>query len=148
MSATHTSSEQSSPSSLANRYGSPKRRLSRRTRWVLAGAALLAGVVLMGIITISSATPDVTSKDVGFEVVDSTYATVDFRVTKDPETTAKCAVKVLNSSFAIVGWKVVTIGPMSASEGLDDGRTTVETTALRTESLGVSGGVESCWITG
>ncbi|HET7414108.1 MAG TPA: DUF4307 domain-containing protein [Arthrobacter sp.] len=146
MSATHTSSEQSSPSSLANRYGSPKRRLSRRARWILIGAALLAGVVLMGIVTITSATPKVTSKDVGFEVVDSTYATVDFRVTKDPEATAQCAVKVLNSSFAIVGWKVVTIGPTPPSEGLTSQRTTVETTSLRTESLGVSGGVDTCWI--
>lgn len=146
VSATHTSSEQSSPSSLANRYGSPKRRLSRRARWILACAALFAGVVLMGIIALTSATPDVSSKDVGFDVVDSTYATVDFRVTKEPGTTAECAVRVLNSSYAIVGWKVVTVGPTPPSEGIDDRRTTVETASLRTESLGVSGGVDSCWI--
>lgn len=145
MSAIHTSSEQSSPSSLANRYGSPKRRLSRRARWVLIGAALLAGVVLMGVITIGSATPKVSSKDVGFEVVDSTYATVDFRVTKDPEASAQCAVQVMNSSFAVVGWKVVTIGPTPPTDGVGE-RTTVETASLRTESLGVSGGIDSCWI--
>lgn len=100
----------------------------------------------MGIIAITSATPDVSSKDVGFDVVDSTYATVDFRVTKEPGTTAQCAVQVLNSSYAIVGWKVVTVGPTPPSEGLNDARTTVETASLRTESLGVSGGVDSCWI--
>lgn len=146
VSATHTSSEQSSPSSLANRYGSPKRRLSRRARLILIGAALAVGVLLMGIITIISATPDVSSKNVGFKVVDSTYTTVDFRVTKEPETTAKCAIKVMNSSFAIVGWKVVTIGPTDPSSGPAGQRTTVETTGLRTESLGVSGVVDSCWI--
>ncbi len=99
----------------------------------------------MGIIAITSASPQVTSKNVGYNIVDSTYGTVDFRVSKEPETTAKCAVRILNSSFAIVGWKVVTIGPTAPSEGPNDDRTTVETTGLRTESLGVSGGVDTCW---
>lgn len=145
MSVTHTSSEQSSSPTLANRYGSPKRRLPARGRWIIAGAALLAGVVLMGIIALT-ASADVTSKDVGFELTDSTHATVDFRVTKDPEATAHCAVQVLNESYAIVGWNVVEIGPTPTSEGIDGGRTTVETIDLRTGSQGVSGGVDSCWI--
>ncbi|WP_026534358.1 DUF4307 domain-containing protein [Arthrobacter sp. H14] len=146
MSATQTSSEQSSPSSLANRYGSPKRRLSRRARVIIISAGLLAGVIMMGIFTVLSSTPAVTSKDVGFQVTDSTQAFVEFRVTKDPEATAQCAVQVLNSSFAIVGWKVATIGPTPETEGVNDGRTTAERISVRTESLGVSGGVNSCWI--
>lgn len=112
----------------------------------MIGAGLLAGVILMALITIVSATPAVSSKNVGFEVHDATYASVEFRVTKDPEATAQCAVQVLNSSFAIVGWKVATIGPTPVSEGVDSGRTTSERVSLRTESLGVSGVVESCWI--
>ncbi len=67
-------------------------------------------------------------------------------MTKDPEATGQCAVQVLSSSFAVVGWEVVTIGPTPASEGTDNGRTTAERVSLRTESLGVSGVVESCWI--
>ncbi|HET8794828.1 MAG TPA: DUF4307 domain-containing protein [Arthrobacter sp.] len=146
MSATQTSSEQSSPASLANRYGSPKRRLSRRARLIIISAGLLAGIVIMGIFTLLSSTPDVTSKNVGFNVTDSTQAFVEFRVTKDPEATAQCAVEVLNSSFAIVGWKVATIGPTAETEGANGGRTTAERISVRTESLGVSGGVNSCWI--
>ena len=74
-------------------------------------------------------------------------ARVDYEVTKDPAATAQCAVQVLNESYAVVGWTVVTIPPADA-EADGDGRTTSHSTAVRTESEGVTGGVNACWITG
>ena len=83
---------------------------------------------------------------VSYNVVDDTMTTVDLTVTKDPEDTAACAVKAMNSTYAVVGWNVITIGPNSEDVGSENGRTTVVRGAMRTDSLAVTGVVEECWI--
>lgn len=130
------------PTSLANRYGSPKRALTRTARRNLLIAALAAGIGFMGWISTSSATPDVTFKDIGYSTPDATLAELDFQVTKDPAAHAKCALKALDSKFAVVGWKVVDIGASAA----DGGRSTTHRAVLRTESQAVSAVVDSCWV--
>jgi hypothetical protein len=132
--------------SLANRYGGQKRALSRKSKGILAGLALLLGAGFMGWVATSSAQKPVTFKDIGYSTVDATLTEVDFQVTKYPGATAKCAVKALDSSFAVVGWKVVEIGPNAPRDGADGGRTTAQRTTVRTESEAVSGVVDSCWI--
>ncbi len=101
----------------------------------------------MAWVSTSNAASDVTFKDVGFSTIDATAAEVDFQVTRDPETAVKCAVKALDSKFAVVGWKVVDIPPGAANGTADGGRTVSQRVALRTESLSVSGVVDACWIT-
>lgn len=138
----------STTSAIVSRYGAPKRKVTRRTKIVLAASALATAMAGAGYLAAGNTQP-VTSKDVGFVIEDATYATVTFRVTKDPQATAQCAVQVLSKNFAVVGWKVVTIGPGgSTHEQATTGRSTTHRTELRTESLGVSGGVDSCWIAG
>lgn len=132
--------------SLANRYGGQKRALTRGARRNLVIAALIAAVGFAAWLATSSAQAPVTYKDLGYSTVDATLTEVDFQVVKSPAATAKCAVKALDSTFAIVGWKVVEVGPNEPREGADGGRTTVQRTALRTESAAVSGVVDSCWI--
>ncbi|EMY32967.1 hypothetical protein D477_017464 [Arthrobacter crystallopoietes BAB-32] len=110
-------------------------------------AVLAAAVLLAGFFALKQGSPAVSSKDVGFDVSDPYRATVDFQVTKDPEATAQCAVQALNETYAIVGWKIATIGPAGEGEGNDGGRTTAHRIQLRTESPSVSGGVNACWIT-
>ncbi len=87
-----------------------------------------------------------TFKDLGYSTVDATVTEVDFQVVKYPAATAKCAVKALDSKFAVVGWKVVEVGPNEPKDGADGGRTTVQRVMLRTESEAVSGVVDNCWI--
>ena len=135
---------------VANRYGAPKpkRPASGGGRWRnrrLIWAVLAVAVVATGIFSLFAGTPAVSSKDVGFSIEGPALARVDYKVTKDPAATAQCAVQVLNESYAIVGWTVVTIPPASADE---DGRTTSHSTMVRTESEGVSGGVNACWTDG
>lgn len=134
------------PTSLANRYGGQKRALPGRTKRVLLIAALSAGIGFMAWVSTSNATASVTYKDIGYSTPDGTLAEIDFQVTKDPATAAKCAVKALDSKFAVVGWKVVDIGPNPADSGADGGRTTSHRVQVRTESEAVSGVVDSCWI--
>ena len=134
--------------SLTNRYGSKKQALPRAVKRGIAVAALAAGVGFMAWVSTSSAVSDVTFKDVGFSTIDATAAEVDFQVTRDPGTAVKCAVKALDSKFAVVGWKVVDIPPGEANGTADGGRTVSQRVTLRTESLSVSGVVDDCWIPG
>jgi Domain of unknown function (DUF4307) len=138
---------QSAPAdtSLANRYGAKKRRLSPRAARVAAGLALTAGIGFLAWVTTSNSLSGVTFKDVGYSTSDATLAEVDFQVTREPGKAVKCAVKALDSKFAVVGWKVVDIPPSAADGTADGGRTVAQRV---TESESVSGVVDSCWIPG
>ena len=131
---------------VANRYGAPKppRAASGPRRWLI-WAVLAVAVVATGIFSLFAGAPEVSSKDVGFRIDGPAMARVDYEVTKDPEATAQCAVQVLNESYAVVGWTVVAIPPAGA-ETDGDGRTTSHSTMVRTESEGVTGGVNACWL--
>jgi hypothetical protein len=135
--------------SLANRYGRPKRRLSGKAkRWAVI-AALAVGMGFLAWVSTSNATASVTFKDIGYRTTDATQAEVDFQVTREPGTAVKCAIKALDSKFAVVGWKVVDIPPVqqeSQGQGTDGGRTIAQRVVLRTESQAVSGVVDNCWI--
>lgn len=131
---------------IANRYGAPKPGLSGSTKKRVALTVLAVAVIGIAIFSLLTGIRPITSKDVGFNIVGPASARVDFDVTKAPEATAQCAVQVLSENYAVVGWKVVTIGPNPTSAGADGGRTTAHQVELRTESNGVSGGVNSCWI--
>jgi hypothetical protein len=111
-------------------------------------ALLAAGVGFLAWSSTSSTASAVTFKDIGFSTVDATQAEVDFQVTREPGTAVKCAVKALDSKFAVVGWKVVDIPPGQADKTADGGRTVAQRVALRTESPSVSGVVDHCWIPG
>jgi hypothetical protein len=102
----------------------------------------------MAWVSTSNAVSSVTFKDIGFSTLDATQAEIDFQVTRDPGAAVKCAVKALDSKFAVVGWKVVDIPPGGADNTADGGRTVAQRVSVRTESLSVSGVVDSCWIPG
>ena len=132
--------------SLANRYGGQKRALSGKTKRIILAAALASGIGFMAWISTSNATSSVTFRDIGYSTPDATLAEVDFQVTKDPATDAKCALKALDAKFAVVGWKVVDVGPNAPDEGADGGRSTSHRAVIRTEAQAVSAVVDSCWI--
>ncbi len=129
----------SSTPRLANRYGTPKPGLGRRTKAVLASVAGLAAVVVVALMAVPSGSGSITPKDVGFSIPDASTAVVDFNVTKPSDATVECAVQVLNDSYAVVGWKTVRIGPAETE-------TVSQRISLRTDSLGVTGGVNACWL--
>lgn len=134
------------PTSLANRYGGQKRALGGKTKRNLLILALAVGIGFMAWVSTSSATESVSFKDIGYSTPDGTMAEIDFQVTKNPQTAAKCAVKALDAKFAVVGWKVLDIAPNAADAGADGGRTTVHRVSVRTESQSVSAVVDNCWI--
>lgn len=81
----------------------------------------------------------ISTKDVGFTIPDAATAVVDYNVTKPAGATVDCALQVMNESYAVVGWKTVRIGPAESA-------TVSQSTAVRTDSLGVTGGINACWL--
>jgi hypothetical protein len=126
-------------SSLTNRYGSPKRRFSKRTRTTLIIGGVGLGV--LGALYLGSATTTgVQFKDNSFVVHSPTMATAIVDISKDANTTVQCEVRALSESYAIVGWKTLTLGP-TEGKGMTTTRVDVD---LRTESLATTAGVEEC----
>jgi hypothetical protein len=79
------------------------------------------------------------AKDTGYEVVDDRTVTVRWDFTIPPGTPATCAVEALNSSFGIVGWKVIEV---PASDRIT--RSLTET--VLTTELAVTGLIYRCWL--
>ncbi|WP_269047908.1 DUF4307 domain-containing protein [Paenarthrobacter sp. Z7-10] len=141
-----TVSDASAATSLTNRYGRPKRALTRRKKIILTAVIAVLVLAFVTWLAVGRGPAAVDSKVIGFSVTDATLTEVDFQVIKNPGSTAQCAVKALGSDFAVVGWDVLTIGPNAAGTGADQGRTTAHRAKARTESLAVSGVVDSCWL--
>lgn len=136
-----TNSSAPAPSRVANRYGTPKRALSKRAKFLIL--ALVAALSLTWVVwTVVGGGPSVTQKVLSYNVADATEASVELTMTKDLDVTAQCAVQALNATYAVVGWNVITIGPTTAEEG----RTTTINTKVRTDSLAVTGVVDNCWV--
>lgn len=110
---------------------------------------MLAGIVAVFIAVVftvwviwagpGQTTKGLDSDDVGYTVRSAELTNVRSQVSVDPGTAARCAVQVLDKSFTIVGWKVVTL-PAS------NDRTRTISTDVRTSSRGVTGLINKCWI--
>ncbi|MGO4383730.1 DUF4307 domain-containing protein [Specibacter sp. RAF43] len=139
-----TNSHSPAATSVANRYGTPKRTLTKRAKAIiltLVGVLALAWILWVTV----GANSGVSQKLISYHVADSTMTTIELAVTKDPEATAACALQALNSTYAVVGWNIVTVGP-DADAGSAGARTTAVHGEVRTDSLAVTGIVDSCWI--
>jgi len=123
------------------RYGrSPGQR--RRNLVVAVIAALVVAVTFAVWVVwagLDSSGGGLDTSDVGYVVESDQLTVVRSRVAVTPGTEVVCAVQVLDKSFSIVGWKVVTI-PASSS-----GSTTIST-EVKTTSRGVTGLINKCWI--
>ncbi|MDP5227394.1 MULTISPECIES: DUF4307 domain-containing protein [Arthrobacter] len=136
-------------SSLANRYGGQKRPVTRKTKITLIISGVVVACGLAALLNVNVSNVDsVNFNTVSFSANDPSFAEVDFQVSKDRTHEAVCAVKALDNQFAVVGWKYVDIPANAADFGAENGRTTQQRVSIRTESLAVSGVVDSCWSKG
>ena len=131
-----------SDSRIAARYGRTPTQ-ARRTRLVaiIAGIAfaLVFGAWLWwaGILTPNA---QFEAKDTAHTIESDSLVSVTWQFTVDPGLAASCAVQALNSTYAIVGWRVVDLPPSD-----DTIRTFTE--QVRTSELAVTGLIYRCWLT-
>lgn len=124
------------------RYGrTPGRRRRRRAIAVVVGALVLATVVAwvlwVGLLTPQAA---IDNQDIGFTHLDATTLRITEQISTDPGTRVTCSFEGMDTSFAIVGWKVVDV-PASAR------RTFTYTATIRLSQPAVNGTVGACWPT-
>ena len=127
--------EQSTQSLLAERYGQKRTGNPKRNKiFGLAGVVgLTLGAAYFGYANYSP----VKFVDFGYRVLSNTITEVDFEITKPTEATAMCEVEALNNSFAVVGYKEVSIGPSET-------QTTRHTVTVITTETAVTGLVSNC----
>jgi len=132
--------------SVATRYGGTKKsRVSKKTGRVIAIIAVLSAILVACWFAFSASSSLLSYESVGYKIHDKSTAWVEFELTKEPEETVACTVRVLADNAAIAGYRTVVIGP---EEDTEQGRTDLTkyyTTDLRTDQLGSSGEVETCW---
>src|SRR5690625_7115996 len=124
---------------LSSRYGAGKQG-KMRVLWrvlLIVGGIIFVATALWAAFNLSRA--DVTWKDLGYSVHGPESVTVDFNVTKDPGTSARCTLEALNAHYAQVGLLDVDI-PAA------DRATTRHSATLATQELAVTGIVNTCEI--
>src|SRR5699024_10526506 len=84
-------------------------------------------------------------ESVGYQIHDESTAWAEFELTKEPEETVACTVRVLSDNAAIAGYRTVVIGPEQNAEQNRTDLIKYYTTDLRTDALGSSGELEPCW---
>lgn len=105
-------------------------------------AAFIGSLALVGFLvwaiwfTIDDANR-VTTRDVGFTVIDERSTEVIFEVSRNPGQNVVCDVQILNQSYAVVGFKTVSVAASTS-------RSTVISTTVNTTELGTTGLVDSC----
>lgn len=126
---------------LAARYG--RTPGSRRRAKALAIAAAAAIVVVFGAWALWAGPGQddhgLDNDVVGYQVLSEHSTVVHSTISVDPGTRASCAVQALDKSYAIVGWKVITL-PVS------DERTRSVSTEVATTTRAVTGLIHSCWV--
>lgn len=136
----------SADNSVATRYGGAKKsRLSKKTGRIIAIIALIAAVLVTFWFAFSGSSSMLAYKSVGYQIHDESSAWVEFEVTKEPEETVACSVRILSDNAAVAGYRTVVIGPDDDADQAGKDLTKYYDTDIRTDQLGSSGEVERCW---
>lgn len=146
MTANPNQAKPSADNSVATRYGETKRfRLSKKSGRIIAIIALLAAIAVTFWFAFSSSSRMLAFNSVGYSIQDETQAWVEFELTKEPEATVGCAVRVLSETAAVAGYRTVFIGPDENPDAAGKDLTKYYETSLRTDQLGSAGEVDTCW---
>ena len=73
----------------------------------------------------------------GFEVLGDQQTRVEFVVSRPQAASVVCQVEILDASYAVVGYREVTVLSNASDQ---------QTTLVNTTSRGVTGVVKECWV--
>lgn len=131
-----------SEGSIAARYGRTPTDRRRRLALGIAAAAGVLVVVVTWVIWVGLFSPSASleTRDTGYQARADGTIDIRFEVTTDPGTEVSCALQALNSTFAIVGWKIVDLPP-------GDARMRAFVENVRVSEPAVTGLIYRCWLT-
>ena len=126
---------------LRERYGNtPRERrkvvISLWMAGVVAAIILVCWVIWGGL---ADGRGRIDQRVLGYSVTDASTVEVDFELTAPRESTVYCPVQAMNEKFAIVGWKLLEIGPSE-----DPTRRFTEPVVTSEEA--VTGLLGTCWV--
>lgn len=122
---------------MQQRYGQGRsKRFDRIFAFLIGTVALISFLIWAVFFTIEDASR-INSRDASYQVNDQYSTTVVFEVTRAPGQDVLCDIKVLNQSYAIVGFKTVLVASSNSSAS-------VISTTVNTTELGVTGLVDRC----
>jgi hypothetical protein len=127
---------------LDSRYGRT-RSSSKRTKIVAfstAGAFVVVFAAWLVWAGVLGSPAQLEVRDVGHSIVDDTLVEVQYELNVAAGTDVSCAVQAMNSSFSVVGWKIIDVPPSSE-------RSRILTETVRTSELAVTGLIYRCWLT-
>jgi len=127
---------------LDERYGRTRSSKARTRVVVISSAVAFAVVFALWLVWggLLGGPAQFQATDTAHEVIDDRTVDVTWQFTVEPGTDARCAVQALNSTFAIVGWRIVDV-PASPA------RTRDLTERLLTSEPAVTGLIYRCWLT-
>lgn len=127
---------------LAERYGRTRSSRIRAGVFVAASALIFAILFAAWLVWggLLGAPAQFEARDTGHRIVSDSRVEVSWQFTVEPGTDARCAVQALNSTFGIVGWKVVDVP--ASTRRIRELSETVATT-----ELAVTGLIYQCWLT-
>ena len=122
----------------AERYGRTKKSKQRDRRLgIIVAAVALVGFLIWGISTTAINANKVTAEVHGFEVLGDQQTRVEFVVSRPTKQPVVCQVEILDASYAVVGYREVTVLSNASDQ---------QTTLVNTTSRGVTGVVKECWV--
>ena len=122
---------------LEKRYGVGSTRKKDRVFAIVIGSIALVAFLVWALIFTIDDSQKISTRDVGFTVNDEFSTEVVFEVTRQPGQKVMCDVQVLSQSYAVVGFKTITVEPSA-------NRSVVVSTVVNTTELGTTGLVDSC----
>lgn len=143
MSTDHVASpaaERTASQALEDRYGTRKnRRKDRWVGWIVAALAVAGGILFLATGGLPSGSTAIEVRDLAHEIVDDRNVSLTYELTAPAEARIGCAIEALNSSYAVVGWKVLEL-PVAEE------RTRVFTEELVTTNRATTVTAKQCWV--
>ena len=122
---------------LGTRYAPAPTPRSRRLKIAGAVAGLALGVAGAAYLSFGNTATTVRGQEVGFSVKGPEAVDITFNIAKPQDATVVCTLNALNTNYAQVGTKEVTIGPSEVDEARF-------TTQIATTELAVTAVIEGC----
>ncbi len=124
---------------MQERYGvRPDAEKRRRVFVISFGSALLVAFLFWAASSIIATSYNFKTQTLGYTIISKQQALVRFHVEAPMavDMDAHCSIQVLNESYAVVGYREITLPPQFKGD--------LET-LVNTSELGVTGSLDKCW---